>query len=532
MSPEIAWIGNSGRLFHGEPDTFFGWYRDVDNVAVVVKHVNPNAHPHAELVVAHEALMLRRLDAWGLGAPRLRRLDGTHLHIEFGGHSLKRLTESGAGTLTLTELAMLFRHLCRRGEELAEAGVLHLDLRAANVVVPSENSADGGRLCLDQPIFIDFSNTLQSGLDARRPSWINPRMAQFAPEVREILQLDQSQMAAAFQAHGVKLCDLDQLSVEGFERVREAYRDYSAPQALQFAVDTGTLNSDAALQYSLGLMLHACLGAYSASSATERRRLASLTAIAERLSKFDPADRYGCLGLAATDFAALCRRQPNRSKIALGPVRPETLFAPTPEIAELESEGIAGPEEKKIFEPMAMEVASETGTLGPYPVEVPAKPSTRRLHASASRRVPVFAITSIALACMGLTTHAVWLGQPSRYLDQARLTATLKTEMKSVLTWKDQLLTVASHGETRDSRRLESAEAQMASLRRQLKAGPIRDSLAARLLAGEKDAVSEWAEVRPQLATLAQAGVREAGMWLDYCDKIVKSSGSLETIRT
>lgn len=525
MQIPIDWIGHSSRKYQGEPDTFFGWYRTPDGTAVVVKRINPAAHPHAELVAAHEADMLRSMANSGLAVPRLLQQDGTSLHIEFAGYSVKWLIEQCATPPTSGELAVLFQHLCRRGKEFADAEILHLDVWPANLVVPMEHGPGGGHLCLDRPIYIDCSNTLGAGTNLTRPLWINRRMPHIPPEVAALLAADQAAMVATFRAQDFELRDLSATSQHDFHRLGALYRAYSVPQQLQDAVEFGEIDLDAALQFSLGISLQQCLIERKARLPEQSDDLLNqLSVVASRMTAAEPSDRYPTLGDAASAFAELCPGASIRGTAPLPPVRPEDVIycaAPgsdppatqtNPWISDIDTDMDDTP----------------AATCPPFDSFQPEPRKLTKRHSFALAAIAATLLTTLFVG--GYRENE----NPSDGYRMAEMqqVKTLRKQIKSnASNYAEAIRTLYSHAT--DKQHTNPAASRLAqhfideelgNLRSRLTAGLMRDSLSSRLLDHDSKAMREWRELRPRLAALANIGNADAKRWLDYCDWAANST--------
>lgn len=535
MQPTIDWIGHSSRTYRGEPDTFFGWYRTEDGTAIVVKRINPAAHPHAELIAAHEADMLYSMTDAGLPVPRLLCHEGSSLHIEFAGYSLKWLVEQCPTPPAPGELAVLFQHLCRRGKEFTDAEILHLDVWPANLVIPMEHGAGGGRLCLDQPIYIDCSNTLGTETDQTRPPWINRRMPHIPPEVATLLAADQAAMAAAFREQDLELHDLSNTSEDDFHRLGALYRAYSAPQKLQEAMRYGDLDLDAALQFSLGVSLRQCLTEIKNRLPEQSDdSLEQLAIITSRMAAAEPNDRYPSLEAAAFSFADLCHDVPVCSKDVLPPVCPEDVIycaAPGSEPPATET----SPWNPEIAPEVDDTPMATCPPFGAFQTEarVPTMPTKGR----------IFALAAIATTLLTIFTIGGYRGSEDQ-MDRSRTAemqqvAMLKKQIEqNTANYPEAIRALSAQATGNQSTnpaasRLaqQSIDTELRSLRNRLTAGLMRDSLPSRLLTGDSKATREWRELRPRLAALAGIGNTDAKRWLEYCDWAANATGKSTTKR-
>ena len=323
--PAVRWFGTSRRLIGGQPDSHYGWL-DSPQGPIIIKALDTDLTAYAATLLDHERRMLPRLTLLGAPTPEwvdLGRPDW--LATRFAGLSLRRLESPGQRGLSLSwaEQLSAWVHLLRRLQNLADAGVLIIDLHSGNVVLPLTQGLSG-QLRLHEVAVIDHAHTLDAGMAMRRPVWLDPNMLHIAPELKSAMAQDQQALRDAFSQVGADVPRMSRLPGERDQHSRRVWAEYDAPQQLQALLDAGQIRPDAAMQYAIGTALQHLL-----EHAPNREARSTLSTVLARLRATKASDRYPSLSAAAEALRKVEAHLPMVSQAFWGTVGPDDLAPET-----------------------------------------------------------------------------------------------------------------------------------------------------------------------------------------------------------
>lgn len=513
----IQWIGSSARSCQGQPDTHFGWYRKDDGDAIIVKRLNPAAHPHAAILTEHERTIHAAMQAEQLPVPRIFDSEPGDLHTAFAGYSLKWIMEQGPAVLSATELCTLFIHICNRAAMIADAGFLNLDVSIANIVIPLEHGPEGGCLHLDKPTFIDCCNTIRRNGNSNRPLWIRASMIQIAPELSTLLNADQKALAENFAMHGLVLRSLPLITPTEFLRIREAYATYSAPQTLQEALDSECISPQLTVQYSLGMALKQMLQIQAARTVSDQYPVDALLKVATQMGAHSPEDRYESSDEAVEALERIFLANDTRSRFIYPPVKLEDIiYCAAP-----------GSDPPEYQDPTVSTNTLHFPDTSTFLSEAPVRQYALQHTAFNSRR---FAVPILGLCLVASFIFSGWRHNIDPISEQARLeqiqirklAKNLGTDpQKYENAVRDLNLHATRKGYSASSTVMlanKILESEIKHLHKEIAAGPSRETLPIRLVSGDLSAVREWRGIRYKAAALAAIGQARAKYWLNSCD--------------
>lgn len=521
----IQWIGHSARFYRGQPDTHFGWYRKDDGEAIIVKRLNPDASPHAQLLTEQERQIHLAMQQCSLAVPALYPSAPDELHTHFSGYSLKWLMEQEQPLLSQAELLTVFTHLCMRASAICKKGFLNLDISSANIVLPLEHGMEGGRLLLDQPMFIDCCNTIVHSGNACRPLWLRASMVQIAPEVGALLEEDQLKLARYFAAHGLLMKTPADMTPTEFEATRQLYASYNEPQILQDACDKSMISADAATQYALGVALQELLDNAPSDLAIGRPLL--IEEVISTTQSEAPENRYPSLDHLARLLEDYVANHSPLSQQTLPAIEMEKLIhcvAPGSEPPDYHSADTSPqgtiPPNRCYTEPLSLRVAThEPGTV---------RPAYRAVLTG------IFLLTVFMVAGW---KHAEDPEAELARIEQAQLQQLQKKLQNDPANYECHIREVAlkaqnpqSPNMARGARRILEDEAN--SVRLKIAATNTRASLAVRLAQGDPSALQDWQRIKPKIQSLAASGHPDATRWLKRCEQALKQNPpKTQTIR-
>jgi hypothetical protein len=350
----IHWFSHSRRFVAGQPDTRYGW-ANTPQGPVIIKCLDAALASNASTLLDNEQVVLRALAQRRAPVPAClsaEELDASlpkhALATRFSGLSLQ-LAGSGQlpaadavspARLTGLEQLSAWIHFLQRAPAFIDATAVPLDIWAGNLVLPMTHMPSGeaahglasgtaGQLRLHEPVLIDHAHTAWAGAQLRRPMWLHAGMARIPPELRPLLQADQEALRSLFAARGAPLpgeAPTVGLAVgsqtAGQTISQKLWAEYSAPQSLQKALDSGDVNRAAALEYAVGVALAAVLDAPGDELA---RRRPALGPIVARMTSASPTARYGRIADVADALAQAAGPLPVVSQARWAAVTPASL---------------------------------------------------------------------------------------------------------------------------------------------------------------------------------------------------------------
>jgi hypothetical protein len=290
---DVHWFGVSNRLIGGKPDSRYGWLETPEGPCIV-KALDGGLAPYADTLLQHERAALRRLH--NLGAPAAQMLEAPQadwLVTRFGGLTLQHLARLGAQVFPWQERLAAWVHLLRRLRRMADAGVLMIDLHESNVVLPLTQGVRG-QVRLTEASTIDHAHTVEAGMDLRRPVWLDAGMRRVAPELRQALRADEQRFRAACQAADVEPPGCKRVPGARDAANRDFWGCYSAPQRLQWLLDSSRLSADRAMQFAAGVAL-----SHWIHDIPDRKVREALILTVARMSQPAAAERFDSLSEAA-----------------------------------------------------------------------------------------------------------------------------------------------------------------------------------------------------------------------------------------
>lgn len=377
----IHWFSHSRRFVAGQPDTRYGWATTALGPAII-KCLDPALATNASTLLDNEQVVLKALAQRRAPVPlwlRAQDLDASlpahALATRFSGLSLQLACSGqlpaahGALGACLTGLEQLsaWIHFLQRAPAFIDATAVPLDIWAGNLVLPMTHTSSGdaahgmvsgtaGQLRLHEPVLIDHAHTAWAGAQLQRPMWLHAGMARIPPELRPLLQADQDALRRLFAKRGAPLpgeaavagCAADSLALS-----QKLWAEYSAPQALQRALDSGDVDRAAALEYAVGVAIAGVLSAPGDELARCRRQVSPIVA---RMTADSPGARHGRIAEVADALARACGPLPVVSQASWAPISPESLTS-----------ALAGPAQRTQMPVVSADTAAFTADAGRRP---------------------------------------------------------------------------------------------------------------------------------------------------------------------